>query len=243
MYLTIIAEIGELLLAIVGIYIALFVLIRLRPLWAEPFKRRRGYVLSVIVLVVLLGKVSEDVIALESGHVDEVLLSWIHRVVPISLTGFFQVLTLSASATAVFSFVGVADIVLVLMRQRIEALMLTSTVLAAVLIVYLVKTAVGRTRPALWETQWFCGSSFPSGHSLTSAALATAACLCVARLWPQLRWPVIALATVWVSLVALSRLVLGVHWPTDVLAAAFAGVLIALAINAAVWSSRSARKR
>lgn len=231
------------MLVIASIYVALSLIVKWRPRWAESLKRRRPFVLLVIVLVVLLSKVSEDVLAHESGSVDEVLLSWIHRVVPNSLTGFFQLLTLSASAKVIFPLVGIAAIVLLMMRRRFQAIALTSTVLAAVLLVYLVKTAVGRTRPALWETQWYWGSSFPSGHTLTSAAFATAACLCVVHLWPRARWPAFALAAIWVSLVALSRLVLGVHWPTDVLAAVCAGILLALTVDTALlalWRPRGA---
>lgn len=229
------------MLAIAGIYVALALFVNWRARWAEPFERRRLFVLWVVVLVVLLSKVSEDVLAHESGPVDELLLSWVHGVVPNSLTGFFQLLTLSGSTKVIFPLAGLAAIVLLAMRRRFQAVALTSTVLAAVLLVYLVKTAVGRTRPALWETQWFWGSSFPSGHTLTSAAFATAACLCVVRLWPRARWPAFTLAAIWVSLVAISRLVLGVHWPTDVLAAACAGVLLALTVDAtlsALWQRR-----
>ena len=61
--------------------------------------------------------------------------------------------------------------------------------------------------------------SFPSGH--TSAAFLSATI--VATLVPILFWP----AYLWASLVGASRILLGVHFPTDTLAGALIGTTIA----------------
>ena len=60
------------------------------------------------------------------------------------------------------------------------------------------------------------------------AAFATVAALVIGRTWPGLRVTVLVLALVWTLLVGLSRLVLGVHWPTDVMVAACLGMAIPL---------------
>jgi len=64
--------------------------------------------------------------------------------------------------------------------------------------------------------------SFPSGHATTAFAVAGLLTLGIAsRAWVA---AIIALATV----VALSRAVVGVHWPLDILAGAFGGWLAAV---------------
>jgi len=66
------------------------------------------------------------------------------------------------------------------------------------------KSLVGRTRPALWETQWYWGSSFPSGHTLVVASFTCAAALCLSRLWLATREAAFVQAFLWILLVLLA---------------------------------------
>ena len=63
-------------------------------------------------------------------------------------------------------------------------------------------------------------ASFPSGHSMMSAVVYLTLGALVARVRPGVRLKiyVISLAVVLALLIGLSRVYLGVHWPTDVLA-------------------------
>ena len=71
-------------------------------------------------------------------------------------------------------------------------------------------------------------ASFPSGHAATAFAAAVA----VGAFYPRLRRPLLGLAAV----VALSRVYLGVHYASDVLAGTALGVALGLA---SVWLVRA----
>jgi undecaprenyl-diphosphatase len=199
--------------------------------WLLALTGRRFTVLALLTLLVLGLKVFEDVIAKESGPVDKAWLWFIHQNVPAEMTSFFSVVTLSGSGKFLAPLIAVFCGLLLLKRRRREAILLSASVASASVLTYSFKVLIDRTRPDLWSTAWYWGSSFPSGHTLSTTAFATALCLSMARIWPRSRYAAAALAALWVLLVGLSRLVLGVHWPTDVLAAICLGVFIPLAIS------------
>jgi undecaprenyl-diphosphatase len=102
--------------------------------------------------------------------------------------------------------------------------------------VVLLKGRVRRARPAERPSNCFYGSlgdrmrfdefSFPSGHALNAFALAAVAAPALPPLAPVL--VLLALS------VAASRVVLGVHFLTDVIAGALLGTLVGLSCHAAV---------
>jgi membrane-associated phospholipid phosphatase len=106
-------------------------------------------------------------------------------------------------------------------------------VLVPVLSGEIIKWIVGRGRPFVggdanpFNFAHFAGTeayaSFPSGHAVTSFALAFA----VSALWPQAR---LAMA-VYAVLIAVSRLVLLAHHPSDVVAGALIGVVGAMFVR------------
>jgi undecaprenyl-diphosphatase len=235
MIIELIEDIVKLSCIVAVLYVALHYFIRnKRPALSESLEKRRLAVLFGLILLVLALKISEDVLGGESGPIDRVVLLFIHSHVPASLTPFFGFITFTGSSKFLFPFTAFITLLLILARHHSEALLLAVSQISAVLIIIAIKTIVARDRPALWETDWYWGASFPSGHTLAVATFATAATLCVLKIKPGAQSIAIASATVWIFFVGLSRLVLGVHWPTDVLAAACIGTFLPLAVKVAI---------
>lgn len=240
MIFELIEDTTKLVLIVACLYFSLGAYVRRKqPAWSEPLERRRLAVLLLLVLAVTAIKVSEDVLGGESGPIDAAILVFIHGHVPGTLTGFFEAITFTGSLKVLFPLAAAATIALLCATRRYEALLLSTSVIMGATVVYVVKTAVGRARPALWETEWYWGSSFPSGHTLVVAAFATAAVLCVNRIWPAARGLALSIALLWILLVGFSRLVMGVHWPTDVLAAACIGAFLPLAMSVTLELGRA----
>ena len=120
-------------------------------------------------------------------------------------------------ALAVASVV-VAVVLLARRRVRAAGFAVVATV-GAWLVDNALKDLVGRARPELAEpVASASGPGFPSGHAMTSAAAYGALVVLTLPLVPPARRPLVVLvAAMVVVAIGITRVALGVHWPTDVL--------------------------
>jgi len=244
MLLEAIEELLELVLSVAAMYFALRALLRRQQSpWGEHIDRRRAAFVYLLALTAGATMVAEDVLDGESGPIDNAMLWFVREHVPAVLTPSFEVITFTASFNVLTTLTIAASALLLLARRRVEALLVAGSVVCAALVVYGTKVIIGRERPALWEVQWYWGSSFPSGHTLVMAAFAMSAAIVAIRTWPAARVPALVLAFVWTLLVGFSRLVLGVHWPTDVMVAACVGTAIPLAFGLVLEARERSRER
>ena len=133
-------------------------------------------------------------------------------------------LFLSRVGTLGLIWVLIAIVLAVAWRRPWLAFYVIASVATADMLANFIKLVVHRHRP--FEHQIGPSErthSFPSGHTATSFAAATA----LSYFAPRYRPAFYALAV----LIGLSRLYNGVHYPTDVLAGAVLGVLVALGIE------------
>lgn len=144
------------------------------------------------------------------------------------------------------SFVGLgfmtiaASLTLSLCAHRRLALGLVVTVLSATLVSTVLKLLIGRERPDIVpHAALTFTASFPSGHAFLSAVtlLSIAGFIGLAARREDITRLCAVLAWVMILLIGFSRVYLGVHWPTDVLAGWCLG--LAWSSLAIAWLGRS----
>ncbi len=154
----------------------------------------------------------------------------------------------AVSAVAAFAvlFVAAAVIGLVLRLRGIHPLLAFAPVLSLVvggLASTGAKAFFERERPplVLHETTVTL-SAFPSGHATDAAAFFVALSLVLAitcARTPATRALLIAIGLGLAVVVGLSRLILGVHWPSDVVAGWALGTAVAVTVVVSLWSACS----
>lgn len=135
-------------------------------------------------------------------------------------------------------------VVLAIGKRRSEATTLAIAASGAVGLNYWLKALFARDRPALWERVVDVSfQSFPSGHAMVSMVIYGLIGYLLANRFPRWRWAIVPLTIILITAIGMSRLYLGVHWPTDVIAGYTAGLvwLIACIFSLEVWrENRSA---
>jgi undecaprenyl-diphosphatase len=202
---------------------------------------------TAAVLVFLL--IAEDV--LNGGGLiahDEAVLRWFvdHRTdALISVARFLSTIGSFASLVVI----GVVLALWLWRRGSHWALAVAPVVALAIggLAASVAKAAFDRPRPpAAFRASSVSSAAFPSGHATDAAAFFLAAALTVAITVTRHRWARVTLVAVGAFLailVGLSRLVLGVHWLSDVVAGWALGSAIAIAVVVAVWALTGRARR
>jgi undecaprenyl-diphosphatase len=176
---------------------------------------------GVLAPLYLFGMLAEDVVEKEIFPFDKPILLFVHSHASPMLDAVMIFFTRAGSAFALVPFNILVFLYLLLRRNRMQARMQAVfwvlAVAGAALLNGLAKHVFARIRPEFWvsalpETTF----SFPSGHAMQS--MAVAAGLVVLAWHSRWRWPVALIGACFVFLVGLSRVYLGVHFPSDILA-------------------------
>ena len=137
---------------------------------------------------------------------------------------------LGSTGVLIFITLGVAGFLVQRREYRMTWLVLMA-VGGGMVLTTLMKQGFGRPRPDLVPHDTFAtAASFPSGHAMVSAAtyLTLGALLARTQSRRRLKAYLLLLAIVLTLAIGVSRVYLGVHWPTDVLAGWVAGAVWAI---------------
>lgn len=213
--------------------------IRAEARFGAAFLRRHGMLLLFVFVGILLplagfGALAHELREGEGFFFDVPLLEFAHGMARAGFDRFFVVV---AALGYQYGVVPV-DVVLVAIlgwtRRLREGLFAGLAIIGSALLNLGAKPLFGRDRPSLWESIAPEGNySFPSGHAMGSMTLA---CVMVLLCWhTRLRWSAVIAMSAFVALVGLSRVYLGVHYPSDILAGWAAAIAWAYAVYALVF--------
>jgi undecaprenyl-diphosphatase len=190
--------------------------------------RRRRLLTAAVVAALLLGGfglIADEMREGETAGFDRALVhllgggaaepwgpDWLHEA--------GRDVTALGSLTILGLIAGLAVAYLLLNRQRHAALFVTLSVVSGAALSTLFKLVIDRPRPDIETAVRVFTSSFPSGHATVSAVVYLTLGALLAHVTPNRRLAAFFLTTAigLTVLIGLSRIYLGVHYPTDVVA-------------------------
>jgi membrane-associated phospholipid phosphatase len=200
---------------------------------AENFYTTVGIFLVIGAAIAVLGtlgfaELGEWVRAGATQQFDTAVLKWLGAHQTPFLTSFMVEVTPLGTGQVVLAIVGVAAAFLWHTEHKHSARLLLAATAGNILLNGVLKLFFHRPRPEVfvWQTH-AASSSFPSGHAMSATVVYGTVAYLLARLQKHLWARVLTLtsAVVMILLICLTRLYLGVHYPSDVLA----GIVVGLA--------------
>ena len=156
----------------------------------------------------------------KNAKFDSNIQTWVRGDLPAGLTRFFKTITILGN-TPVQAIIAIVAVIWLYLRQyKSEAIFVGASGLLASILIVSLKYIYQRQRPSITHLVHASGYSFPSGHSLgTFMILGAIAIVLAQRLEKkESKIAVYAITGLLIFLVGLSRIYVGVHYLTDVLA-------------------------
>ena len=184
-----------------------------------------------IAATVAFASLAEHVLAGGTQAFDVAILEWLHGHQSKTLTAVMVEMTYLGTGTVVIVVVGVAALFLWHTEHKHSARLLLAATIGNILLNGALKLVYHRPRPSVfaWQTT-AVSSSFPSGHAMSATVVYGTVAYLLMRLqkhqWAKML--TLAGAILLILLICLTRLYLGVHYPSDVLG----GIIVGLA-----WAS------
>lgn len=174
---------------------------------------------------------------------DTQILLAIHNLHTPTLDRFMVLVTYLGEPLILFPFTLGIGGMLLWQKRRQEALGFVIAISGSLGLNIWLKELFARHRPALWDQILHVPFySFPSGHAMVSLVFYALLVYGLIRQFHSFRLLMVAVGTSLIATIGFSRLYIGVHWPTDVVAGYAAG-LVWLAVCLICQSLLLARPR
>lgn len=189
----------------------------------EFIEKNVKWIALFICLVLVIG-IAEDVLNNEIYRLDVIGYNFISKhIISDNITPIVKVITQFGGATFL---IALSTILLVAIKNKKTGFLIWLNLASSALLNKILKHIVQRSRPTEHRIIDESGYSFPSGHSMVSAAFYGFLIYLIYKNVKNkyLKWGLIALLSLLIFLIGTSRIYLGVHYTSDVLA----GFLVAI---------------
>ena len=186
-------------------------------------------------------ELADVVVEGDSRAFDRSALLWIHSTFPGWLDGPMRIVTALGYYWFVLALLVVVVVLFYRRGWKLSAILLIVSTAGSAVLTTVLKSVFQRARPELFDSGYDASFySFPSGHATVAVGLYGMLTLVLAyRLRGTARWAVVVSGILVVLLIGFSRLYLGVHYPTDIVAGYLAALLWLVCVGAvyALWLS------
>lgn len=189
-----------------------------------------------VIFLVLFAMLAEEMLEGDTRQFDTTVRLFVHAHSSTELTAVMRFLSIIGSPTVVAAIAIASSIALWLVGHPRRAILIAVTVAGGSLLMWVLKIAFHRHRPEpFFAAKLPASYSFPSGHAMLSFCL----CLSAAALFSASRKSQLVRVSIWIFWVSLSaaigysRIYLGVHYPSDVVAGYLAALVWSLAVGSA----------
>ncbi|MGC2615690.1 MAG: phosphatase PAP2 family protein [Terracidiphilus sp.] len=189
-----------------------------------------------VVFLVLFAMLAEEMLEGDTRQFDDTVRLFVHAHSSTELTVIMRFLSAIGSPLVVTLTAIAACIALWIVGHPRRAILIAVTAGGGGLLMWVLKTGFHRPRPVpFFDTRLPASYSFPSGHAMLSFCL----CLSAAALFSASQKSRLVRAVIWIFWVSLSgaigysRIYLGVHYPSDVIAGYLAALVWSLAVGSA----------
>jgi undecaprenyl-diphosphatase len=216
---------------------------KLLPLLATV--RLAGLALAAIALW-LFAYIADEVLETETQTFDTNILLSIYQIHRPWLNPIVRVFTNLGDPTFLVGACGGLSLLLLWRKRKSEAMTIAIAAVGALGLNLLLKNVFSRHRPELWsrvvDVRYY---SFPSGHAMLSMVIYGLIGYWLATRFSRWRGAIASLTTILILLIGFSRLYLGVHWPTDIIAGYAAGLvwLVTCILSLEIWRQKNHGKK
>jgi undecaprenyl-diphosphatase len=176
--------------------------------------------LSLAVFSIIALSISDNQI----HRFDDSLITWIQGMESQGMTRWMELFTWIGSGIPVVIITILSMVVLyVFLRHRRELLFLGCVIAGSAILNTLLKLIFQRARPTIHRIIEVSGYSFPSGHSMAAFSLYGGLAFLIWKHIPTVagRVLMIIVSAMFILMIGMSRIYLGVHYPSDVVGGYF----------------------